>query len=38
VVTVRVSFTTTTPVDAVTVRGGDLRIVLSGGSLEVRSA
>jgi hypothetical protein len=38
VVTVRVSFTTTTPVDAVAVRGGDLRIVLSGGSLEVRSA
>lgn len=37
-VTVRVDFTTSTPVDAATVRGGNLRIVLSGGSLEVRSA
>lgn len=37
-VTVRVSYITTTPVDAATVRGGDLRVVLSGGSLEVRSA
>lgn len=35
-VTVRVRYTATTPVDAVTVRGGDVRIVQSGGSLEVR--
>jgi hypothetical protein len=37
-VTVRVRYETTTPVAAVSVRGGDLRVVLSGGRLEVRSA
>ncbi|WP_338741750.1 DUF7266 family protein [Haloplanus salilacus] len=36
-VTVHVRFTTTTPVAAATVRGGDLRVVLSAGRLEVRS-
>ncbi|WP_248897567.1 DUF7266 family protein [Haloplanus halobius] len=37
-VSVVVGFTATTPVDATSVRGGDLRIVLDSGALEVRSA
>jgi len=36
-VTRRVSYVSSTPVERTTVRGGDLRIVLAGGELEVRS-